>query len=53
MDTIFLYALDVSALEADSAVWAAFVSEDRRGVGLLLEEGIDWNITFTAMQVQE
>ena len=31
----------------------AFVSEDRRGVGLLLEEGIDWNITFTAMQVQE
>ncbi len=25
MDTIFLYALDVSALEADSAVWAAFV----------------------------
>ncbi|NLD05627.1 MAG: sugar ABC transporter ATP-binding protein, partial [Synergistaceae bacterium] len=31
----------------------AFVSEDRRGVGLLLEEGIDWNVTFTAMQVQE
>ena len=31
----------------------AFVSEDRRGVGLLLDEGIDWNITFTAMQVQE
>ena len=30
-----------------------FVSEDRRGVGLLLDEGIDWNITFTAMQVQE
>ena len=30
----------------------AFVSEDRRGVGLLLDEGIDWNITFTAMQVQ-
>ena len=30
MDTIFLYALDVSALNADSAVWAAFVSEDRR-----------------------
>jgi simple sugar transport system ATP-binding protein len=30
----------------------AFVSEDRRGVGLLLEERIDWNITFTAMQVQ-
>lgn len=30
----------------------AFVSEDRRGVGLLLDEGIDWNVTFTAMQVQ-
>lgn len=30
----------------------AFVSEDRRGVGLLLNEPIDWNITFTAMQVQ-
>ena len=30
----------------------AFVSEDRRGVGLLLDEGIDWNIAFTAMQVQ-
>ncbi|MDR1621637.1 MAG: sugar ABC transporter ATP-binding protein [Synergistaceae bacterium] len=30
----------------------AFVSEDRRGVGLLLDEGIDWNITFSAMQVR-
>ena len=30
----------------------AFVSEDRRGVGLLLDEPIDWNITFSAMQVQ-
>ncbi|MDR1378007.1 MAG: sugar ABC transporter ATP-binding protein [Synergistaceae bacterium] len=30
----------------------AFVSEDRRGVGLLLDERIDWNVTFTAMQVQ-
>jgi simple sugar transport system ATP-binding protein len=30
----------------------AFVSEDRRGVGLLLNERIDWNITYTAMQVQ-
>lgn len=30
----------------------AFVSEDRRGVGLLLDESIDWNITFNAMQVQ-
>jgi simple sugar transport system ATP-binding protein len=31
----------------------AFVSEDRRDVGLLLEEPIDWNISFTVMQTQE
>ena len=31
----------------------SFVSEDRRGVGLLLDEPIDWNISFNAMQVQE
>jgi simple sugar transport system ATP-binding protein len=31
----------------------AFVSEDRRGVGLLLDETLEWNIAFTAMQVQE
>jgi len=31
----------------------AFVSEDRRGVGLLLDETLEWNISFTAMQVQE
>jgi simple sugar transport system ATP-binding protein len=30
----------------------AFVSEDRRGVGLLLEESIEKNIALTAMQVQ-
>ena len=30
MDTIFLYALNVAPLDADSAVWAAFVSADRR-----------------------
>lgn len=30
----------------------AFVSEDRRGVGLLLDEPINWNIAFNAMQVQ-
>ncbi len=33
------------------AAGIAFVSEDRRGVGLLLDEGIDWNISFSAMQV--
>ena len=30
----------------------AFVSEDRRGVGLLLDESLDWNIAFTSMQIQ-
>ena len=30
MDTIFLYALNVAPLDADSAVWAAFVCADRR-----------------------
>jgi simple sugar transport system ATP-binding protein len=30
-----------------------FVSEDRRGVGLLLDETLEWNIAFTAMQIQE
>ena len=34
------------------AAGMAFVSEDRRGVGLLLEEALSWNIAFTAMQVQ-
>ena len=29
----------------------AFVSEDRRGHGLLLDEPIYWNVTFSAMQV--
>ena len=29
----------------------AFVSEDRRGVGLLLDETLEWNIAFSAMQV--
>jgi simple sugar transport system ATP-binding protein len=28
----------------------AFVSEDRRGLGLLLDEPIYWNVTFSAMQ---
>ena len=30
----------------------AFVSEDRRGVGLLLNESIEQNIIFTSLQVQ-
>ena len=31
----------------------AFVSEDRRGVGLLLDESLEWNVSFTAMQAQD
>lgn len=34
----------------DAAI--AFVSEDRRGVGLLLDESLEWNIAFPAMQIQ-
>ena len=30
----------------------AFVSEDRRGVGLLLDESLEWNVAFGAMQVR-
>lgn len=30
----------------------AFVSEDRRGVGLLLDESLEWNVSFGAMQAQ-
>jgi simple sugar transport system ATP-binding protein len=39
--------------KAALAMGMAFVSEDRRGVGLLLDESLDWNIAFTAMQVQD
>jgi simple sugar transport system ATP-binding protein len=38
---------------ASLAMGMAFVSEDRRGVGLLLDESLSWNIAFTAMQAQE
>ena len=30
----------------------AFVPEDRRGVGLLLDETLEWNVAFPAMQIQ-
>ena len=29
----------------------AIVSEDRRGVGLLLDESLEWNVAFPAMQI--
>ncbi|OUO93949.1 sugar ABC transporter ATP-binding protein [Cloacibacillus sp. An23] len=52
---VWLRGKEIKLNDPDAALkeGMAFVSEDRRGVGLLLEEGIDWNITFTAMQVQE
>lgn len=31
----------------------SFVSEDRRGTGLLLDQSLNWNIAFTVMQVKE
>ena len=31
----------------------AFVSEDRRGVGILLDESLEWNVAFGAMQTQD
>jgi simple sugar transport system ATP-binding protein len=37
-----------AALEAGMA----FVSEDRRGVGLLLDESLEWNIAFPSMQIK-
>ena len=50
-------ALDGKELPLNSAravleAGLAFVSEDRRGVGLLLDESLDWNIAFTAMQIK-
>ena len=30
----------------------AFVSEDRRHVGLLMDESLEWNVSFPAMQIQ-
>ncbi len=52
---VFLRGKEIKLNDPDASLreGMAFVSEDRRGVGLLLEEGIDWNIAFTAMQVQE
>ena len=43
--------IDTTKLGAALKKHIAFVSEDRRGVGLLLEESIQNNITFSAMQI--
>ena len=43
--------LDLNRLGEALRHKVAFVSEDRRGIGLLLEESIEKNIVFSAMQV--
>jgi simple sugar transport system ATP-binding protein len=51
---VFLHGVEVPLDLPKAALDAgmAFVSEDRRGVGLLLDESLDWNIAFGAMQVK-
>jgi len=49
---VFGKNLEMNAPEKALKAGMAFVAEDRRGVGLLLEEPIDWNISFTVMQTQ-
>ncbi len=43
--------LDLKKLGEALRLGIAFVSEDRRGVGLLLDDSIEQNIVFSAMQV--
>jgi simple sugar transport system ATP-binding protein len=52
--TVRLFSQPISIGSPRAALDAgmAFVSEDRRGVGLLLDESLDWNIAFTVMQVK-
>ena len=45
--------LDLSKLGEALRNKIAFVSEDRRGVGLLLGESIERNIIFSAMQIND
>lgn len=49
--TLFGETLNLKKLGAALEKKVAFVSEDRRGVGLLLNESIEHNIVFTAQQV--
>ena len=45
--------LPISDTRAAYHAGLAFVSEDRRGVGLLLDSSIELNISFTAMQMKD
>ena len=51
--SVSLFGQDLPLNSTSSALKAglAFVSEDRRGVGLLLDQSIEDNIVFSAMQV--
>jgi simple sugar transport system ATP-binding protein len=53
--TVTLAGQPLALGNPDTALKAgiAFVSEDRRGVGLLLDESLDWNIAFGAMQTKK
>jgi simple sugar transport system ATP-binding protein len=46
-------AVPLNSPRAALRMGMAFVSEDRRGVGLLLDESLEWNISFTAMQIHD
>ncbi|MBR0219484.1 MAG: sugar ABC transporter ATP-binding protein [Clostridia bacterium] len=50
--TLFGQALPLGDAKAALKAGLAMVSEDRRGVGLLLDQSIEDNIAFTAMQVK-
>lgn len=50
---VFGKELELSKLGNALKNGIAFVSEDRRGVGLLLHESIQQNIVFTAMEINE
>lgn len=49
---VFGKILDLTKLGEALRSGIAFVSEDRRGVGLLLDESIEFNIAFSAMQIK-
>ena len=44
--------IELNNPESPLSAGISAVSEDRRGVGLLLEESIAWNIIFTSLQMQ-
>ncbi|HCX79272.1 MAG TPA: sugar ABC transporter ATP-binding protein, partial [Firmicutes bacterium] len=50
---VFGRELDLGKLGAALANGIAFVSEDRRGVGLLLDQSIEHNLVFSAIHIQE